>query len=70
MARGRVRRAVEARLRHRDAFHRAKALLPRGAEVDAGVCQHRHLQIAAEEKNIRTNPAARVTDVLKRVFGQ
>ncbi|HNR13044.1 MAG TPA: DUF4197 domain-containing protein [Thermodesulfobacteriota bacterium] len=28
------------------------------------------LQIAAEEKNIRTNPAARVTDVLKRVFGQ
>lgn len=28
------------------------------------------IKIAEEEKNIRTNPAARVTDILKKVFGQ
>jgi hypothetical protein len=26
--------------------------------------------IGQEEKNIRTNPAARVTDLLKKVFGK
>lgn len=26
-------------------------------------------QVAIEEKNIRQNPAARVTDILKKVFG-
>ena len=28
------------------------------------------LKVAEEEKNIRTNPTARVSDLLKRVFGQ
>jgi hypothetical protein len=27
------------------------------------------IMIEKEEKNIRTNPVARVTDILKRVFG-
>ncbi|MDR0437883.1 MAG: DUF4197 domain-containing protein [Bacteroidales bacterium] len=27
-------------------------------------------KITAEEKAIRTNPAARINDILKRVFGQ
>jgi predicted nucleic acid-binding protein len=28
------------------------------------------VRIAAEEKEIRTNPAARINDILKKVFGQ
>jgi hypothetical protein len=27
-------------------------------------------QVAAEEKNIRENPVARTTDILKKVFGK
>lgn len=37
------------RSRHRDAFHRAEALRPSGAEVDARIGQHSDLQVRPEE---------------------